>query len=123
MRGDSWDLQKGISMTSQHTESKEGKEWGTLKQFLLATHEEYSDRNGLDSCKNCGVSMQDLVEEFERLLAQAKKMGREEALITVDNLVSDAKEKYMTGWDSRTSPEILFDDLRKKIFKLLNESK
>jgi hypothetical protein len=60
------------------------EEWEKLKQYLLVVHEEYSDRNGLNYCKNCGVDMKDLVFKIENIFAtqikQAKKEERSELI-------------------------------------------
>ena len=52
---------------------KQTKEiWKELKDYLLAVHKEYEDRNGLPYCKNCGVDSKALVEKIQTLLDKEK---------------------------------------------------
>jgi len=61
---------------------KKKENWEELKQYLLSVHKEYEDRNGLDYCKNCGVNMKMLVDEFELLLYRARQ-EEEKRIITL----------------------------------------
>lgn len=39
--------------------------WEELKKYLLAVQQEFEDRNGRDSCKNCGMDYKWLIKKFE----------------------------------------------------------
>ena len=58
--------------------TKTKQNWEELKKYLLAVHAEYTDRNGLDYCKNCGVDMKGLADKFDIILqAQRKEIFKE----------------------------------------------
>lgn len=48
------------------------KEWDNMKKYLLLVHKEYSDRNGLPYCKNCGIDCQALVSEIEEIIEKVR---------------------------------------------------
>ena len=74
--------------------NQEQKNWEKLKNYLLAVHEEYSERNGLDYCKNCGVSMKDLVDDIENIVSQAEQRGYNKAIEEIDKeKIKNAIEK------------------------------
>lgn len=118
----------------------ESENWKGLKTYLIATHEEYQDRNGLPYCKNCGVDHKELVNKIEEILDQQKKeilsqteqecdkkweekaLGNEKLLKDIHRLELDAiscmsLEKFMKWSDDRkekSKTEALQDLLNNK---------
>lgn len=43
------------------------KKWKKLKKYLLSVHKEYSERNGLPYCKNCGIDAEELISLIEEI--------------------------------------------------------
>ena len=59
---------------------KNEKEWEELKIVLLAVQKEFEDRNGRDSCKNCGMDYRVLIKQIEEIIVSLRAKDREELL-------------------------------------------
>lgn len=77
----------------KHISSREM--WKRLKDYLLSVHEEYSDRNGRDYCKNCGVDHREITEAIEEILAQQKK-----------EILSQTEQECDKKWREKVSRKI-----------------
>lgn len=91
-----------------HPDIKQEKtEWNKIKNYLLAVHEEYSDRNGLDHCKNCGVNMKELVEEIDQALDRYREATIEECAEVVEKT---ANKMVIYHQENHDLPELSHED-------------
>jgi len=44
------------------------KTWRLLRQVLLVMQDNIEENNGTSECKKCGISPNELIEEFEEVL-------------------------------------------------------